>query len=192
MMLLGVVCMSIALSFLLNVGYGTDTCSFMNSSLATRLGLSIGIVMASTNILLFIPELIWGRRLIGLGTFFNMLAIGYIIDLCMILEERFIPRYVFLEQPYRSLVFAAALAFFLVSVAVYLNADMGQSPFDSFPTIISGLTGLQFFAMRMAWDFLAILIGVLMGGKLTIGTVILALTIGPSVSWIGKGLKRIL
>ena len=185
MMLIGVTVMGISLSFLLKVGYGTDTCSFMNASLSHRSGIALGHLMAVTNVLLFIPELIWGRRLIGLGTICNMLLIGYIIDFCMALEELYLPHSLFISQPSRSIVFTVSLLFFLIAVSLYMNADMGQSPFDAVPTLISRASGLPFFAVRICWDFLAIAIGVLAGGTLNIGTVIMAFTIGPAVSWIG-------
>ncbi len=87
LMFIGVLGMGVFLSFLLKTGYGTDTCSFMNASLSSRLGISLGTVMACSNIILFIPELLWGREHIGPGTVLNMLCIGYISDFCMMLER---------------------------------------------------------------------------------------------------------
>ncbi len=189
MMLSGVVLMGISLSFLLNAGYGTDTCSFMNASISARLGVSLGPVMVVSNVLLFIPQLIWGRKLIGIGTLCNMFLIGYITDFCMFLQERYLPSSMFEEQPSRSAVFALSLSLFLIAVSLYMNADLGQSPFDSAATLLSRALHLPFPAVRIAWDFLAIAVGVLCGGTLTAGTVILAFTIGPAVSWIGRLIK---
>ena len=147
-MLLGVLGMGVFLSFLLKVGYGSDTSSFMNTSLAVRFELSFGTLMVLSNGIQLIPEIIWGR--------------------------------------YRSLTFAIALLLFLISAALYMNAGLGLAPFDSIPTMVSSHTHLPFFIVRIIWDFTAILIGVLAGGHLTIGTVILAFTVGPAVSWIGR------
>lgn len=185
-MFIGVLGMGVFLSFLLKTGYGTDTCSFMNASLSSRLGISLGTVMACSNIILFIPELLWGREHIGPGTVLNMLCIGYISDFCMMLEDRFLPQELFSLHPYREAVFIGALLFFLLSVSIYMNSRSGLSPFDSVPTMISSKLHLPFFAVRMCWDFSAILIGTIAGGVLTIGTVILAFTIGPAVSFIGR------
>ena len=190
-MLSGVIGMGVFLSFLLKVGYGTDPSSFMNSSLANRLGLTLGPILICTNALFFIPQLIWGRKLIGIGTIANMSLIGYTSDLCTMLEERYLPEEIFTSQPYRTITFAIALAFFLFSVALYMQADLGQAPFDSIATMVSHYSHLPFFAVRMAWDFLMIALGLLFGGKLTIGTIVLALTIGPAVSYIGRFINRI-
>ena len=185
-MLLGVLGMGVFLSFLLKVGYGSDTSSFMNTSLAVRFGLSFGTLMVISNGIQLIPEIIWGRKLIGIGTVANMTIIGYTSDFCTMLEERYLPEIIFTSQPYRSLTFAIALLLFLFSAALYMNAGLGLAPFDSIPTMVSSYTHLQFFIVRIIWDFTAILIGVLAGGHLTIGTMILAFTVGPAVSWIGR------
>ena len=189
-MVIGVMGMGIFLSFLLRAGYGTDTCSFLNASLSYRTGISLGTVMVCTNALLFIAELIWGRQYIGPGTIVNMLCIGYVSDFCTMLWNRFLPPWIFQEQPYRAAVFASALFFFLISVSLYMNSDSGLSPFDAVPKIISKASHIPFFAVRICWDFLAILIGVLADGILTIGTIIIALTIGPAVSMIGRAMHH--
>ena len=190
-MLLGIMGMGITLSFLLGTGYGTDTSTFMNTSLAAYLGLSFGTVMVCTNAIFFIPEIIWGRKLIGPGTIFNMTLIGYTSDFCTMLERKYLPEEMFTLQPYRTITFTVSLILFLFFVALYMNSDMGLAPFDSIATIVASASKIPFLIVRMLWDFLVILIGITAGGKLTIATVILAFTIGPAVSWIGKGIKRI-
>lgn len=162
----------------------------MNASVAKRFNISLGTTMVLTNILFLVPQLIWGRKLIGLGTIANMSLVGYTSDFCTMLENKFLPAEMFQTQPYRSITFAIALVLFLISAALYMNADLGLTPADSIPSMISQYSHLPFFAVRMGWDFLMILIGLLAGGKITIGTIILAFTIGPSVAWIGKLMKR--
>lgn len=190
LMLTDVIGMGIFLSFLLQVGYGTDTSSFMNASVSDRLGIQLGTVMIILNIIQFIPEFIWGRKHIGIGTIANMVLIGYTSDFCTFLENRFIPPEIFTTQPYRTIIFIPALILFLISAALYMNAGLGLSPFDAIPTMFSNHFRLPFFAVRMGWDFIAILIGLIAGGNLTIGTVILAFTVGPAVAWIGNLMKK--
>ncbi len=189
-MMLGITGMGVMLSFLLNVNYGTDPCSFMNNALALHFGIPLGTVMVLTNLLLFIPEIIWGRRLIGIGTIANMTLIGYICDFCRYLWKWLLPDVMFQAAPWRPLVFAAALTGFLVSAALYMNAGLGQVPYDSIATMICFGFNLPYFLVRMIWDFLIIGIGMLAGGRLTIATVLMALLLGPTVSRIGRLLTK--
>ncbi len=73
---------------------------------------------------------------------------------------------------------------FWFSVALYMNADMGLAPYDAIPAIISHRSHLPFTLIRILWDFSAILIGILAGKHLSFATVVMALTIGPSVTFV--------
>ena len=190
LMVIGNIGLGAFLSLLLQVGYGTDTGAFLNSSLSRRTGVQLGTVMLCFNSSLFIPELIWGRKYISYGTLVNMVIIGYVSDFCTFLENRYIPGYVFTDQPYRTAIFIGALAFFLASAAIYMNADMGLAPFDAIPKMLSSALHIPFCAARMSWDFLIILAGILVGGHLPVGTAILAFTIGPAVSFIGRLMRE--
>ena len=191
-MMCGIVGMGVFLSFLLEVNYGTDTCAFMNSSLSGHFGISFGTMMICSNLIFFIPEIIWGRKYIGLGTIANMTLIGYISDFCRMLERKFLPDVLFEGTYYRPVVFIVALIPFLISIALYMNADMGLAPYDSVPKIISERFHFPFSPVRIVWDFCAIMLGIAVGGHLNIGTVVLAFTIGPSATFIGKRMERIL
>ena len=180
LMLSGIVGMGIFLSFIINVDYGTDTCVFFNMAISNRIHLTYGTTFLLTNAIMFIPELIFERRLIGLGTVFNMVLVGYISDFCRFLEGKFLPPSIFVQQPSRTIIFILAMIPFLISVALYMNADTGVSPFDAMAIIISHRTRLPFVPVRMGWDFLMIAIGMLLGR-----------TLGPVCGFIGKKLKKV-
>ena len=144
LMMAGVLGMGVFISLLLEVGYGTDTCSFMNSSIATSLTVGLGPVMVCLNIALFIPQLLWGRRMIGVGTLANMTLIGFTSDLCTLLWGSTLPSWLFTSQPWRSFVFVVALPLFLLCAAIYMNADLGLAPFDAIPAMVSRKAKLPF------------------------------------------------
>ena len=191
LMLFGVVGMGVLLSLLIQVSYGTDACSFMNLSIATKLGILFGTVAMMVHVICFVPELLCAPRHIGPGTICNMVLIGYIADFCRMLESRYLPQFLFTENPWRPVVFVAALIPFLFFAAIYMNADMGLAPYDAVPMIVSDRMHLPFAPVRIAWDGLMALIAICMGGKLTLATVILTLSIGPAVSFVGKHLKKL-
>ena len=189
-MMIGIVGMGIFLAFLIEVNYGTDTSSFMNLALSNKTQLSFGTCMILVNALLIVPVIFLERKLIHLGTVANMVLIGYISDFCRYLFHHFLPDALFTAQPSRTIVFILALIPFLIAVALYMNADIGQAPYDAVPTLLSHRLPIPFTVIRMTWDFSAIAIGMLLGKALQPTTVIMALTIGPSVTYIGKWLKK--
>lgn len=191
-MLAGVVGMGFFLSFLIEVDYGTDTCSAFNLALSEVTGIQFGTCSLLTHLVLFIPVVLWKRKLIGLGTVANMTMIGYISDFCRGLWQRFLPDLLFQAQPSRMAVFVVSLLGMVLCAALYMNVDLGVAPFDGAPMLIGDKVPLPFFAVRMLWDLGFIILAVLLGGPVRPATVGMALLMGPTVSFVGKFLNKYL
>ncbi len=191
-MLIGVFFMGFFLSFLIKVDLGTDPCTFMNLTLSRRLGITFGTWQLTLNAILFIFVILYGRRHIGLGTIANMVFVGYIADFFVWIWEKIIPEAYFTIFPSRAVVFAIALFLFIIAVSFYMNADMGVAPYDAMPLIISErvLKKVPFSIIRICYDFLVIIIGIIFGGTPNIGIILMALFLGPVISVVGKFLNR--
>lgn len=185
--LLAVIVMGFALSWLLLVDLGTDPCTLMNISIAAKIGMSLGNWQALLNVILLVIVLIFGGRNLGFGTLANMFVVGYTIDFFSWLWSRILPEGLFESWVVKIIVLVLALAIFVLAVAVYMNMDMGTAPYDAIPLIISRkLPKISFRIIRMIFDFSVIGIGLLFGGKFGIVTVLMALTLGPVIAWVGK------
>lgn len=191
LVLTGVFFMGFFLSFLLEVNYGQDPCSFMNVSIAQALGMTFGNWQLLLNCVLFAFVILFSRlRYIGVGTFANMICIGYISDFFRFVWSRVLPQTAFTEVTRKIPIFIVSILGFVFAAAFYMNADMGTSPYDAAVMIIDKrLPKVPFTVIRIAWDMAAILIGVLAGGRVPVGTIILAFALGPAVSFVGKRLK---
>lgn len=183
--------MGFFLSFLILCGLGTDPFTFMNVSVSDRLHMTFGNWQLLLNVFLFIPVILKGRDQIGLGTLANMVGIGYISDFFRWLWGQVLPETVFTDFPVRAVLFAVTLAGFIVSAAVYMNADMGVAPFDADATLLSRLfPRIPFMFVRMAWDASTIVIGMLCGGVPTAGAVIMVFALGPIITAVGNFLRK--
>jgi uncharacterized membrane protein YczE len=195
--------MGVFLSFLIEAGFGTDPCSFMNRNIASRFGFTLGNFQIISNAFLFVFCLIFARKLIGFGTFFNWIFIGYIADFfCSLWKHTGIHDFILQSGNlhWRIIVFCIGIIFFVAAAATYMNAQLGVAPYDAFSMIISGwLPKVPFFIIRICYDFLAISIGLIASlsnplgrqGSL-LGSMILALSIGPAVTLTGKLMKKLL
>ncbi len=183
--------MGFFLSFLILCDLGTDPCTFMNRSLAARIGLSFGNWQLIMNIAMLLFVIAFGRHLIGFGTFFNMILIGYYADFFDWVWVRVLPAETFTHPVSRWAVFIVALICFVISAAVYMNSEVGISPYDATAAIIaSRLKKIPYFICRIAYDYLAILIGIAAGMTPNIGILLMAVMLGPAVSLVGKKMKR--
>ena len=95
-------------------------------------------------------------------------------------------------MPSRAVIFVLALLCFIISVSFYINANMGVSPYDAMPQIISEkvLKKVPYAVIRIAYDLLVIVVGVVLGGKPNIGILLMALFLGPVITVVGKFLNK--
>ena len=78
-MVAGVVIIGIGIAVFKFSHLGNDSISALNLRLAELAGLPFSIENVLMNLFLFVPQLIWGRRYIGLGTIINSFCIGFIV-----------------------------------------------------------------------------------------------------------------
>lgn len=198
---LAIFLMGFTLSFLIEAGWGTDPCSFMNINLANKMGWTLGNWQVSLNLVMLIFTIVFNPRLIGAGTILNMVCIGYTADFFTWIWRNIGLHAIIINPEYfhiRLIVFILALIFFVITAAIYMNSDMGLSPYDAAIKIITQkFNKIPYFILRIAYDLLAIAIG-LIAGKLAangvqgsmIGSSIMALAIGPAISTVGNFMKK--
>lgn len=188
---LAVLGMGFFLSLLILCNLGTDPCTFMNRSSAHAVGISFGTWQLLANIAMLAIVFLCRRSLIGFGTLFNMVLVGYYADFFDWLWGKWIPAGVFTAPASRWAVFAVSLLCFILSAAVYINADMGVAPYDGIPIILGEFAAKHFpktpkMLVRIAWDGAAIAVGTLVGGVPIIGIILMALFLGPAITLVRK------
>jgi uncharacterized membrane protein YczE len=150
----------------------------LHQGLADLLGVSFGV--ANLIVSLAVLALVWLLRAhIGLGTFLNALLTGsFVIALLAIDQVAALS-----EEPLgvRIVLLAAALPFFGFGTALYIAPAMGAGPRDSLMLVTSTRLGIRIGAARAAVEIAALLVGVVLGGTVGIGTLVFAAGIGPAV-----------
>ena len=187
-----VIMMGFSLSWLLLADLGPDPYTMLNSAVSQRIGISLGTWQALFNFILLVGVLIFGGRNIGFGTLANMVLVGYSIDFFSWVWAQVLPMEIFDKFSVKLLVMIPALLLFILSAAVYMDIDMGSSPYDAIPFIIfEHFNKLSFKLLRIIYDIAFILIAMIFGGKLGVVTVLMALTLGPVIEWVGRIINRI-
>lgn len=191
--LLAVITMGFALSWLVLVDLGTDPCTSMNLAIANLLGMSIGNWQALFNSILFLVVIAFGREYIGFGMLANMFLVGYSLDFFSWLWARVLPAGFFDSMAVRIIVLFPALGIFVVAAAVYMDVELGTAPYDAMPLMFCKLQKkIPFRIVRMAYDFIIILVAVFFGAKIGIVTILMAFTLGPVIALVGEKLSGFL
>ena len=171
------------------LGFGADPCTVMNMGLSRVLGIPFGTLQLLVNCLLILIVIRYDAGRIGLGTLANMVLVGYVAQFCMAVIDR-IPALSALTLTARLVIFVPTLLLFLVAASTYMCVDMGVAPYDAIPQIISARMHWPFRLVRMAWDFVMMLGGYLLGSVVGLVTIGITLFLGPLVAWMAGYVRR--
>lgn len=197
MVLVAVFCQGIGVYWLTQVNFGTDPCTTMNQGLLGIFrqfipGMTYGNTILIYNIVLFIFVILMDIKQIGIGTLANMIIVGYAADFTGWLMGKILPDNFFESMSTRILVLIPALIWFIIAAATYMAVDLGQSPYDAVPAIISAkVNKVPFTVIRIIWDGSMVLVGFLLGSTIGAVTVLIALFLGPAITFVKTMLKRI-
>ncbi len=190
--ILAVITMGFSLSWLVLVDMGTDPCTSMNLAISAKLGMSIGNWQALFNSVLFVFVIFLGKENIGFGTLANMFLVGYSLDFFSWLWTKFgIPAYFEASFLLRALVLLPALIVFIFAASVYMDVELGTSPYDAISFIVAKyLPKVPFRFVRIVYDILVIIVAWIFGAKIGIVTILMGFTLGPVITFVGIKISR--
>ena len=176
--------------------FGVDAFTCMNLGISGFLGVSFGNWQLCANAAILLAVFFLDRESIGLGTLVNMVFVGYIADaLCWLLPAR-------LGLSQRCLFLLLGTLFAALGCALYMDAELGVSPYDSVAVILEKLTDgrLSFRTARMLSDVTVICVGVgfCMAARndlqeiIGLGTIVNALCNGPLIQMFRLQIRKVL
>lgn len=115
----------------------------------------------------------------GIGTVLNVFVIGAVLD--RLLEAPLLDDLGDGSLLLRLLVVLLGIASVAAGSALYLGAHLGPGPRDGLMVAIHARTGWRVGTARGVLECVVLVLGVLLGGPVGVGTVLFALLIGPAV-----------
>lgn len=171
-LLVGLVLYGVSLGLMVRAGLGLAPWDVLHSGLIRYLPLDLGqmvVVMSLLVLLLWIPL----REKPGIGTVLNSLMIGPSADATLALLH---PAH---GGVLRVALMAGGVALCALATALYIGAQFGRGPRDGLMTGIVRRTGWSIRSVRTGIEVSVVLLGLLLGGSVGLGTVLFALAIGP-------------
>ena len=169
---------------------GVDPFSFMNSGFSDFLNKDFGTVITVTNFILIVIVFLGHRKSIGLGTVINMATVGYSADFSyMILKfldnDKFLVNFIIL---------IIGINIMSIGVGIYLEANLGASAYDAMPYVVNNALKKDFSYKytRIVLDVICIVVGLIFGEKIGIGTIFLGFLSGPLIVFYREKAKNII
>lgn len=188
-MIIGNILIGLGVSLFKMAGMGNDPFSGLIISASALLHLSFSIFLIMINTVIFLIEITLGRKFIGIGTFVNWFLIGYVIEFFLWFTKLlFTPPESFLGR--LPLVILGVLVISL-GVSLYQTSDAGIAPYDSLAMIMDErLTKLPYFWCRMICDATSVVLCLLTGGLVGLGTFLSAFCLGPFIHFFNKRISQ--
>jgi len=165
---------AIALTVQANIGY--MPWDVFSAGVAKQVGITLGMASIVTGLIFVLIAVLLGES-IGLGTILNMILIGVFLD--FILNLNIIPK----MTTFISGILMMTIALFVVAQATffYIGSGFGAGPRDSLMVSVARITNLPIGLCRSLLEFLAAILGWLLGGSIGLGTLFSAIMIGVCV-----------
>ena len=168
----GLVLYGASLALMVRGDLGLAPWDVLHSGFIRHVPITLGqavVLFSFVVLLLWIPL----REVPGLGTVSNAIVVGLAADLTLALLER--PDGMALRIGFM----VAGVLLNALATAMYIGAQFGRGPRDGLMTGLARRTGASLRLIRTGLEVSVVLIGLLLGGALGIGTVGYALAIGP-------------
>ncbi|WP_210648718.1 YitT family protein [Nocardioides sp. SYSU D00065] len=162
----------VSLALMVRGALGLAPWDVLHSGFIRHVPMTLGqavVLFSFVVLVLWIPL----REMPGLGTISNALVVGVSADATLAALER--PDAI----AARVALMVGGVALCGMASALYIGAQLGRGPRDGLMTGLARRTGLSLRLVRTALEVTVVVIGLLLGGKLGIGTVAYALAIGP-------------
>jgi uncharacterized membrane protein YczE len=174
--------LGVGVSILKMLGIGNDPYNAVSIAVSTRINIPYVYFHILLGLTFFIPQLMFGKKYIGLGTIINIFTVSFFVNIFdKILNVLEATTYIsILFVPY---IIASILAT-SIGLSMYQNLNVGVAPYDSLSLIIKDkYPNIPYGVIRVFFDGSLVLIAYLFGGIIGIGTLVTMLAIGPCVQF---------
>ena len=162
----------VSLAMMVRGALGLAPWDVLHSGFIRHVPMSLGqavVLFSFVVLVLWIPL----REMPGLGTISNAVVVGLSADATLGVLTR--PDAMWL----RIALMLAGVALCGLASALYIGAQLGRGPRDGLMTGLARRTGWSLRLVRTGLEITVVVIGLLLGGVLGVGTVVYALVIGP-------------
>lgn len=165
--------LGVAVSLTIRADLGLMPWDVLHQGISEQSGLPIGTVGILVGLVVLLAWIPLGER-IGLGTVLNVVILGITIDVSLAA----LPELDGTGWRWTQLLVGT----FLLGpgIALYLSCELGPGPRDGVMTALVE-RGWSLRVVRTAMELTVLAVGFLLGGSVGVGTVLLALTIGPNI-----------
>lgn len=182
MSLIGITLISFGSALSQSMDMGLDPFTALNTGASEIFGFTLGNYQLFVNAAILAIILFFDRKIIGWGTIYNLVLVGYMIQFFTgMLESMLDPSQ--MNVIVQILITVVAILIFTFGVALYMDAELGVSPYDAIAPVIRDRVSASYKTVRVIQDVIVVAISWIIGGPVGISTFITGFMAGPLIDF---------
>lgn len=184
--LIGIFLVCIGVAFNNNTLFGNDPVGIVYDGLRVYLSIGhsqLGVVSNYMNIGLIIILFSFGRRYLNVGTLLYLIPYGFFISIGSHLYPLIFNNASIIQ---RYLGGFSGISLYYIGISLFVASDIGVDPFNGIMLTIRDRAHWSIRKSKIVMDIILIIIGLSLGGKFGVITVLTALTTGPTIQFLSQ------
>lgn len=189
MSIIGITLISFGSALSQAMNMGLDPFTALNQGAADTLGFTLGNYQLVVNLIILAVILFLDRSILGWGTIFNMVLVGYQVEFfygwmngSFAVDEW--------SLMIRIGITIIAILIFALGVGIYGDTDMGVSPYDAIAPVIEDRVSLDYKWVRMIQDIVVVIGAWFLSGPIGISTLITGFFAGPLITFFSENVSQ--
>lgn len=185
-LLLGITILGLGNSLIVIANCGSDSITIFGQGVANTLSIKYGYGYIVANLFFFIIVLIFHRKKIGIGTVASAFLTGLLINLYMEILPFSTPDNIILKYT----ISLSGIVVVAIGIALYMYSNTGLGSFEGVVDLLTTKTKLRFWIIKICFDLILFISGILLGGTFGPVSVLSVFTLGPLIDLFRFLLKK--
>lgn len=189
--MIGIFLVCIGVAFNNNTNLGNDPVGIIYDGIRVTFGVSkinLGMVSNFINIGLLILLFLIGRHYANIGSLMYLIPYGFFVFVGSHLYLSLFPANTQLMRIFGGII---GISLYYIGISLFICADIGVDPFSGFMLTLRDHTGWSLRRSKITFDVVLIFIGILLGGKFGVITLITVCTTGPTIQYLSRKFKKL-
>lgn len=189
-LIVGISIMALGTSICSTTGLGIDPFNAFCVALSKMFNIQLGTMILLLQAILGTLVFIFDKRKLGFGTLIPMISFGYFLQFFNWLVPKIIS--FDFNMPVMFVLFILGMIIISFGMSMYMECAIGMVPYDSFAFILGERMGKRPFVFRITIDTAMAILAFTLGGPINIGTILLAIGVGPLIDYFRKNVVGVL
>ena len=169
----------------LYAGFGGATLAVLWQGISRTFHISIGMASLIVAIVMIVFAFFYDRSQIHIGTILYQIVYSLCVDL-------FANAHVYSTHLWvNALIMLLGVMLFAVGTGFYAAASLGRGSYEALTFSLAEKNGWQVKVVRMILDIVMVIVGVLLGGKFGICTIVTIIISGPVIQFTASKTKKL-